>query len=337
MAEKMTFRQNVAEEMLSHIEAGTAPWQKPWQPNVAFQPPFNPVTGKAYRGINNWWLELQGHEDPRWMTYRQAEGLGAQVRKGETGTSIEYWQWTEREKVLGPDGSPIRDGNGKEQYRNERPKVFYARVFNAEQIDGLEPLQRPELKFEPIEAAEKVIANIETPIHHDQADSAHYLPGVDTIHMPVREAFPNAYEYYSTLLHEAGHSTGHTSRLDRDYGPFGSEKYAVEELRAEMASYMVSREIGLGHYPDRHAGYVEVVVTDGEPDHLGVVADVVGLYRQEALEHLPGEAAGAAPGGGTPARRRDLGRTAGRKVKRCPSFDGTGARAGVHHPYRIRP
>jgi len=45
--------------------------------------------------------------------------------------------------------------------------------------------------------------------------------------------------------------------MDRNFGPFGSEVYAKEELRAEMTSYIVARDLGLGHYPERHAPYVE--------------------------------------------------------------------------------
>ncbi|NMM46501.1 DUF1738 domain-containing protein [Rhodospirillaceae bacterium KN72] len=253
------FRETVAEEFTRLIEQGEASWQKPWEPNIGISAPFNPVSNKPYRGINAWWLELQGWVDPRWLTYRQAQEMGAQVRKGEKSTSVEYWKWTERSALLDGDGRPVLDETGKPQtveYRLDRPQVFYANVFNADQIDGIEPFQAPPIRFEPVEEAERVLASGGVEIRHDQADRAFYTAREDRIHLPHKAAFPSAYEYYATALHELGHASGHESRLAREFGPFGSETYAVEELRAEMSAYMVGRDLSLGHYPERHAGYV---------------------------------------------------------------------------------
>lgn len=257
---KPDFRSTVAEEMIRQIEAGTARWQKPWQANVIRMAPYNPTTDKSYKGINAWWLDLMGRGDPRWMTYKQATSLDAQVRAGEKGTPIEYWQWSERSPQLDLDGKPVYDEDGRQKYVNvrlERPRVFFAVVFNAEQMDGLEPLKVPEPSFDPVERAEAILQGGTVPINHDQADRAFYRPSSDSIHLPLKAAFDGAYEYYATALHELGHATGHESRFGREFGPFGSEKYAIEELRAEMASYMITTELGLGHYPERHAGYVE--------------------------------------------------------------------------------
>lgn len=260
MSEKKNWRQHVADEMIRHIEAGTAPWQKPWETDVIANKQHNPTNDHAYRGINALWLEMQGHQDPRWMTLRQANAVGANVRSGEKSTQVEYWQWTERKPVLGADGKPELDQDGKKTFKPvklDRPKVFYANVFNAEQIDGLEPYKAPERTFEPLEEAEKLLTAGGVTISHDQHDKAFYDPTRDQIHLPQQEAFRDAYEYYATSLHELGHASGHSSRMDRNFGPFGSEVYAKEELRAEMSSYMVARDLGLGHYPERHASYVE--------------------------------------------------------------------------------
>ena len=57
--------------------------------------PMNPTTDKAYRGGNAIHLLAtglqRGYADPRWMTYKQASEQGWQVRKGEKGTQIEFW------------------------------------------------------------------------------------------------------------------------------------------------------------------------------------------------------------------------------------------------------
>ncbi|GAB6053098.1 hypothetical protein JCM17960_19180 [Magnetospira thiophila] len=254
------FRTRVAEEMIRHIESGTARWQKPWTPGLVHAGPHNPVSGKAYRGINNWWLDMQARDDPRWMTFRQALGLDAQVRKGEKGTPVEYWQWTEKKPLLDATGAPVLDEAGQPRHvetRLARPRVFYATVFNAAQIDGLEPFVPPEPGFDPVARAEAVLSGGGVPINHDQNDRAFYRPMTDRIHLPARAAFDTAYEYYATALHELGHASGHKSRLNREFGPFGSGVYAIEELRAEMSAFLIGSELGLGHYPERHAGYVE--------------------------------------------------------------------------------
>ncbi|MEQ9430596.1 zincin-like metallopeptidase domain-containing protein, partial [Thalassospira sp.] len=260
MAEKKkSYRDQVVEELLGHIEAGTAPWQKPWEPGKVRMAPFNPVSGKDYRGINALWLEMRAHSDPRWMTYRQASAQDAQVRKGEKGTMIEYWKWSEREKVLDDNGKPVLDDKGVAKTRDvrlDRPRVFHAVVFNADQIDGLAPYMAPEPTFNPVERAEQILKQGNVPIFHDQNDRAFYRSSTDQIHMPHQATFKGQYEYYATALHELGHATGHGSRMAREFGPFGSEVYAKEELRAEIASYMLTTELGLGHYPERHAAYV---------------------------------------------------------------------------------
>jgi len=92
-------------------------------------------------------LMAQEYGDQRWMTYKQASELGGQVLKGEKGTGIQYWKFTDEQKMRDELGKPVLDGEGnpvKVIVKLERPRVFYATVFNAEQIKGLPPLQKPE-------------------------------------------------------------------------------------------------------------------------------------------------------------------------------------------------
>ncbi|WP_096704151.1 zincin-like metallopeptidase domain-containing protein [Magnetospirillum sp. 15-1] len=262
MSDHPNYRDEIAAEIIGRIEKGTAPWQKPWQAGTLGAAPFNPISGNPYRGINDVWLTLQGRGDPRWMTYRQALEQDAQVRKGEKSTTIEYWQWTERQALTGQDGKPLLDGEGRERFelvRLERPKVFYAKVFNGEQIDGLQPYVPPPAQHEIIRMvrAEAMISSANVPVFHDQRDRAYYSPASDDIHLPDRASFRDHIAYYETTLHELGHATGHRSRLNRAFGPFGSEGYAKEELRAEIASYMLARDLGISFDPGNHAAYVE--------------------------------------------------------------------------------
>lgn len=261
MAEaKKPFSEQVAENLIEQLKAGTAPWQRPWEAgDGASMFPMNPTTGKRYRGINAIHLMAQGRTDQRWMTFKQAQAAGAQVRKGERGTPIQYWKFTDEQTKLDDQGKPMLDAKGepiKQIVRLERPRVFMATVFNAEQIDGLPVLERKPQTWDANERAESILKASGADIRHG-GDRAFYKPVSDYIQMPDRGQFPNAGNYYATAIHELGHWTGHETRLDRDLAnPFGSEAYAKEELRAEIASMILGAEIGLGHDPGQHVAYV---------------------------------------------------------------------------------
>lgn len=263
MEPKKPFHEVVAENLIKKLETNTAPWQKPWEPGQSGFMPINPTTGNRYKGINSIQLMSQGHDDNRWMTYKQAEAVGAQVRKGEKGTPVQYWKFSEEKNKLDVQGKPVLDGNNKplkEVVQFERPRVFMATVFNAEQIDGLPPLQikEPVKAWEANERAEKILAASGANINHSDSNRAFYRPPTDSIHIPAKHQFPNDGNYYATVLHELGHWTGHETRLNRDLGnPFGSEAYAKEELRAEIASMILGDEIGIGHDPEKHVSYVK--------------------------------------------------------------------------------
>lgn len=259
---KKEYAEEVAARIIEQLQQGTAPWQKPWKPGE-LRLPYNPTTGKEYRGMNSLWLHMQGYGDPRWMTYNQAADAGAQVRKGSKGTHIVYWKFSEEQKATDDQGRPIIDPEtGKQKtisVQLERPRSFTAVVFNAEQIDGLPPLEPKQTGPEPerIARAEAILTNSGAKIDHVPGDRAYYTPGADKIVLPERAQFPAADAYYATALHELGHWTGHPDRLNRDLAhPFGSEGYAREELRAEIASLMLGERLEIGHDPGQHAAYV---------------------------------------------------------------------------------
>lgn len=259
MDAKKPFHQVVAEKLIEQLRSGTAPWQRPWEPGEGGLP-MNPTTGKRYKGINTIHLLSQGYSDPRWMTYNQAAGEGAQVRKGEKGTAVQYWKFSEEQDKIGTDGRPVLDDAGKpvkETVLLERPRVFFATVFNAEQIDGLPPLQVNPNRWDGVERAEHILTASGAAITHAPGDRAFYRPSTDSITLPERSQFHSAEGYYTVALHELGHWTGHPSRLNRDLAhPFGSEGYAREELRAEIASMIINAELGTRSDPGQHAAYV---------------------------------------------------------------------------------
>ncbi len=262
--EKKAFHLVVADKLIDQLERGTAPWQKPWKAGQSYLP-HNPTTGKTYKGINSLQLLSEERADPRWLTYKQAQAEGAQVRKGEKGTQVQYWKFEEERTVQGADGKPVLDAGGKptkETAQLRNPRVFFATVFNAEQIDGLVPLTQKPVTWNA-EAAAEARLGLAT-VKHDQTDKAFYRRSDDAIHLPARSQFADAVSYYQVGLHELAHWSGHPSRMDREGGnPFGSPEYAREELRAEIASLLMGEEVGIGHEPGRNsAAYVASWVKD---------------------------------------------------------------------------
>jgi putative DNA primase/helicase len=304
--QRKPFHVIVAEKLIEQLEQGTAPWQKPWEPGADL--PLNPVSGKRYRGINALHLMSEGRSDPRWLTYKQAQAMDAQVRGGEKGTTIQYWKFTE-ERPLEVDGKPVLDGRGqpvRQAVKLERPRVFFATVFNAQQIDGLPPLAaRTEHTWDPVERAERILQASGAAIQHGERDAAYYRPMTDTMHLPDKSQFPEAAAYYAVSLHELGHWTGHAKRLSRDLThPFGSEGYAREELRAEITSMILGNEVGIGHHPERHGAYVGSWIKALRDDPLEIfraAADaekmceyVLGLEHRQEQKLFPEQASQSA-------------------------------------------
>ena len=258
-AAKRDHRQEVTDSIITMLEKGAAPWQKPWEGGAM---PFNPTTERSYRGGNAIHLMAtafsRGYPDPRWLTYKQAAEQGWQVRKGERGTHIEYWEVKDRSHRTPAEADP-RATDKEESDRRLIHRVFT--VFNAKQIDGIPEYERPgKSEFEAVHSGERILANSGANIAHDQGDSAFYSRLTDSIHLPPKDAFKDAPGYYGTVLHELAHWTGHPSRLNRstlnDSYQFGDLNYAKEELRAELASVFLAAEHGVPHDPAQHAAYV---------------------------------------------------------------------------------
>jgi antirestriction protein ArdC len=262
---KRDFRQEVTDRIITMLENGVAPWQKPWNPSEAsVGMPFNPTTERAYRGGNAIHLMAtgirQGYDDPRWMTYKQAGDHGWQVRRGEKGTQIEFWEV----KAASKDQSQPDSGTGDQAERDRRSTRLIHRVytvFNANQIEGVPAYQtKQRTPFEIVQSAEGILDNSGAKIQHDQADRAFYNRSSDSIHLPPKEAFKDAAGYYGTALHELAHWSGHPTRLARatlnEPYRFGDPNYAKEELRAELASVFLAAERGIPHDPAQHAAYV---------------------------------------------------------------------------------
>lgn len=255
----------VADRIIEQLKKGTAPWQKPWDSaGTGWVLPYNAVTNKSYRGLNSLYLHLfSPYDDPRWSTFKQADAQGWKIKKGEKGMAINFVKTHELIPKRDKNGKVLVDENSKPikvKVELAKPIVTKAWVFNAEQMTGIPELPRTEHVnlWEKVERADRIIRESGAKVDHVTGDRAFYSPLRDRIQMPSREQFKTADRYYATLLHELGHWTGHPDRLNRDLiNKFGSEEYAKEELRAEIASMMIGAELNIGHDPAQHIAYVD--------------------------------------------------------------------------------
>lgn len=265
-----------AEKIIEDLKRGVAPWQKPWRPGE-LHAPLNPVSGTVYSGINRVMLSRKRFDDPRWMTLRQANAINCRVRKGEKSQPIVYWQFSKEEAARDDDGKPVLDVDGNqvmEKVELTRPIVRFSSVFHVSQLEGSIPPLDPSkvrLDWDPNKKAETILENSAAVIKHNQRDRAFYNPREDEICLPPLDHFPSADGYYATALHELGHWTGHETRMGREFGPFGSELYAREELRAEIASWMLGQDMGIGYDPGQHLSYVDSWIKVLEKDPYEIV------------------------------------------------------------------
>ena len=248
---KTDIHQAITDQILAAMEQARSSGRRLWdsQPSL----PLNLTTGKPYSGINVlmlWAAGLsRGYSSPYWLTFKQAQTLGGQVRKGEHGTVCVFYKPWESQDTNADTGET-------ETVKGAVLKSF--RVFNLDQIDGIEaPAREERPAFVVSEDAERILSASQARIEIG-GTQAFYRPSDDVIHMPSRAAFINAEAFYSTALHEMTHSTGAKHRLDRDFGGrFGSESYAFEELIAELGSAFLNADLGIlnATLPD-HADYL---------------------------------------------------------------------------------
>lgn len=268
MSQSNKCREQLAEMFLHCLEEEKLPWHAVWDTS----PQQNAVSGKSYRGINAFTLTLaawiRGCEDPRWCTFEQGKKAGWHLKKGSKGVPIEFWSLmhckTHQVVDFKTAQEAIQKGEAlKEDYR------YYCRVyhvFNGGDFEGipeyrLENRNKPDL-HQIRSHRDTLLRNMKVNFQGD-GSSCYYSPQTDTITMPPEGAFHDTYGYVCSFLHEAGHATGHESRLNRTFGTT-EEEYAIEELRAEIASAMTAQQLGIPltaqqrqEHLDSHKAYVQ--------------------------------------------------------------------------------
>lgn len=236
----------VTQKIIDAIEANPGSFILPWHKQVMGLPK-NALTNNHYNGINTVSLWCMSMPSSTWATYRQWAELGAQVRKGERGSTIIYYSTFERDE-------------GDETKRV--PFIKHSSVFNASQVDGWQEPETPRMPpIERLEAVDRFVAGTGADIHHG-GSVACYVPSLDIIRMPDETRFfdtdGRTESYYSTLCHELTHWTGHERRLHREGGKrFGDTDYAFEELVAELGAAFLCARLGITQEPrEDHSAYI---------------------------------------------------------------------------------
>jgi antirestriction protein ArdC len=249
----------VTDRIIADLEKGIRTWVKPWKAEHAAGRISRPLrhNGTPYQGINIlmlWGEALEkGYSAPIWMTFNQAQELGAHVRKGERGSLVVYANKLTRTET----------GESGEEIEKQIPFMKGYAVFNVEQIEGLpehyysKPVNPLPLS-DRLDTAERFISGTRAEIRHG-GNRAYYSPAQDAVQMPPFEAFKDKESYYATILHELTHWTSHKSRLDRSFNAkrLGDNGYAREELVAELGAAFLCADLGITpEIREDHAAYL---------------------------------------------------------------------------------
>jgi antirestriction protein ArdC len=242
----------VSARIIAELEAGAAPWVKPWSATAGQNVPQNAVSNRPYSGCNVillWFARDRGWATPRFLTFKQAIEAGGNVRKGEHGTKVYFVKQIQ-----------IKDGDSETETR-VMPILREYTVFNVDQCENLpdaikagKPMRvrNPDTRDG---LAEEFLRATGADIREGHGE-AYYVPSHDFISMPAFEAFKGADHFYNVTFHELSHWTGSKSRLDRDLkNRFGSRHYAAEELVAELGAAFLCAEFGFDG-DVRNAGYI---------------------------------------------------------------------------------
>lgn len=274
-------REEMINSFIDCLKKDTIPWHRGW----SSERPFNAVTNTEYHGANALWLtynqQAQLYKDPRWCTFKQAQSKGWKIKQGSKGTKIEFWSLydtEEKRKLTRTEAKQLTDELTAEEFTNRvKPVSNTYTVFNGEQIEGipLYEIRKNVLHLDEfLSGRNKLIENMKVGFK-EGGNEAFYSMAEDMIVLPQINQFDNEFEYITTFFHEAGHATGHVSRFNREMpSARGTDIYAREELRAEIASAFAAQTFGIDYtqnkYMENHEAYIQdyINVLENKPNEL---------------------------------------------------------------------
>ncbi len=267
--------QNVTDTIIELLEDHLLTYDRPWiGMGVDNDYARNPSTGKYYRGINQFLLSFmmmkKGFLKNQWATFKQIKSMNGKVRKGEKSTPVIFYKTAYVDKDKKYYTPETINNMSQAQFKTldiqAIPILKLYRVFNLQaQTDSL-PEEYYDVQpvgelqdFEKDERAETLIKSTGAMIIEREGNDAYYDRVKDHIVLPLRGQFKGVAEnYYSVTLHELGHWTGGTKRLNREFGQrFGDATYAKEELVAELISAFACAHLGFSKTITQNAAYIK--------------------------------------------------------------------------------
>lgn len=275
--------EEVTNRIIAQLEEGKIPWEKPWS-GVRNKGAFNRKSKRPYSLLNQMILKHEGE----YASFKQWTEMGGKIKKGEKSEMVVFWKIFETEDTL-EDGTT---------YKKTIPYLKYYNVFHISQVEGVEPLEKPQQNNDPIAEAEEVKENYKNrellDIRERVTNDAFYSPLSDYINVPCINQYENVEEFYSTLFHEMVHSTGHKKRLGRfdestKLAHFGSEDYSKEELVAEIGSATLMNIVGIEteHSFRNSAGYIQSWLSVLRNDNRFIVS--ASSKAEKAVKYILGE------------------------------------------------
>lgn len=235
----------VTDRVIQALERGTVPWRRPWI--LPDRGAFNRFTGKKYSLLN----QISLHHEGSYGSLRQWTRAGGVIDPDERPEMVVFWKWPEPEE----DKNKKDDEEEQGKKRKEKPVLRYHRVYHISQVQGVEPDKpRENIRYDhpQMEEVGKIFKDYITRegITFDEGEygEAYYSPHHDMIHVPAIRLYQHPEQYYSTVYHEAIHSSGVSGRLNREglqKVSFGSDVYSKEELVAEIGAAALMEKVGI--------------------------------------------------------------------------------------------
>ena len=267
----------ITERIVSLLSQGTVPWHKPWHVQTGL--PRNLITQRPYRGINVFLLMAMKYESPNWLTLRQANAMGGQIKPGEKSCPVVFWK-----------PMKVKDKESGEDRKIPFLRLYH--VFNVSQCTGLKNISPADNSAFIQTLPAELVANMpQRPVIKHGMNMASYSPVSDVVNMPDRVRFKLEDHYHATLFHELVHSTGHEKRLKRasimERNGYGSNPYAKEELIAEMGSAFLCGYAGIvDRTIDSSAAYLEGWLKQLQEDKTLIVQ--AAAQAQKAADFILG-------------------------------------------------
>jgi len=258
------------------------PWRRTWTKEGVASFPFNYVSMRPYSGINTLVLwcaaSRKGYSSMAWLTMRQVNELGGSVIKGEKATQCIYVK-------------PIfeADESNDDSEKVNRTLIKYYHLFNTEQCTGLAAGADLCHKTGSIDFDSMLEMYQTSKITYVfGTDKPAYRVFSDTIQMPREEVFDSKDDYIAVFAHELIHSTGHSTRLDRNLTgtstEYTNEDYAFEELIAELGSAYLCTELNVVSSIQNHASYLQSWLKALDNDEKFIFK--AAAAAQKAVSHI---------------------------------------------------